>query len=278
MGKLNGKVAVITGAASGMGRATAILFAKEGAAVVLTDLNSQGGETAVAECAAAGGRAVFQRTDVTSEPDIKAAVDRAVREYGRLDIMYNNAGVAGAVGPIDKVTAQDFDKTIAILLRAAFLGMKYSIPAIRKSGGGSIISTASVAGLRGVGFLAPYSAAKAAVVNLTEAVAIEVGHDRIRVNCICPGGVNTPLIHRGRPGAEEAAEKNMARMQPIPRAGRPEDIARMALFLASDDSEWITGTAMVVDGGVNTGNARFRLPGIPGDGVFSGPSFEKHGK
>ncbi|MGH7781821.1 MAG: SDR family NAD(P)-dependent oxidoreductase [Candidatus Binataceae bacterium] len=276
MGKLNGKVAVITGAASGMGRATALLFAKEGAAVVLTDLNSQGGETAVAECAAAGGRAVFQRTDVTSEADIKSAVERAVKEYGRLDIMYNNAGVAGAVGPIDKVAAADFDKTIAILLRAAFLGMKYSIPAMRKSGGGSIISTASVAGLRGVGFLAAYSAAKAAVVNLTEAVAIEVGHDKIRVNCICPGGVNTPLIHRGRPGAEAAAEKNMARMQPIARAGHPEDIAKMALFLASDDSEWITGTAMVVDGGVNTGNARFRLAGVPDDGAFSGPSFE-HG-
>ncbi len=275
MGKLDGKVAVITGAASGMGRATAILFAKEGASVVLTDLNSQGGKTAVAECAAAGGRAVFQRTDVTSEADIKAAVDRAVREYGRLDIMYNNAGVAGAVGPIEKVAAGDFDKTIAILLRAAFLGMKYSIPELRKAGGGSIISTASVAGLRGVGYLAAYSAAKAAVVNLTEAVAIEVGHDKIRVNCICPGGVNTPLIHRGAPGAEAAAEKNMARMQPIPRAGRPEDIAKMALFLASDDSEWITGTAMVVDGGVNTGNARFRLGGIAGDGRFSGPSFER---
>ena len=275
MGKLNGKVAVITGAASGMGRATALLFAKEGAAVVLTDLNSQGGETAVAECAAAGGRAVFQRTDVTSEADIKAAVDRAVREYGRLDIMYNNAGVAGAVGPIEKVAAADFDKTIAILLRAAYLGMKYSIPAMRNAGGGSIISTASVAGLRGVGYLATYSAAKAAVVNLTQAVAIEVGHDKIRVNCICPGGVNTPLIHRGAPGAEAAAEKNMARMQPIPRAGHPEDIAKMALFLASDDSEWITGTAMVVDGGVNTGNARFRLGGIASDGRFSGPSFER---
>lgn len=277
MGKLNGKVAVITGAASGMGRATAILFAKEGASVVLTDLNSQGGETAVAECAAAGGRAVFQRTDVTSEQDIAAAVDRAVREYGRLDIMYNNAGVAGAVGPIEKVSAADFDKTVAILLRAAFLGMKYSIPAMRKAGGGSIISTSSVAGLRGVGFLATYSAAKAAIINLTEAIAIEVGHDKIRVNCICPGGVNTPLIHRDRPGAQEAAEKSMARAQPIARAGRPEDIARMALFLASDDSEWISGTAMVVDGGMATGNARFRLQGVSGDGVFSGPSFEHKG-
>jgi NAD(P)-dependent dehydrogenase (short-subunit alcohol dehydrogenase family) len=182
MGRIQGKVAVITGAASGMGRATALRFAKEGASVVLTDLNAQGGETAVAECAAAGGRAVFQRTDVTSEADIKAAVARAVKEYGRLDIMFNNAGIAGAVGPIDKVASADFDKTIAVLLRAAFLGMKYSIPEMRKAGGGSIISTASVAGLRGVGYLAAYSAAKAAVVNLTQAVAIEVGHDKIRVN------------------------------------------------------------------------------------------------
>jgi NAD(P)-dependent dehydrogenase (short-subunit alcohol dehydrogenase family) len=273
MGRIQGKVAVITGAASGMGRATALLFAKEGASVVLTDLNSQGGETAVAECAAAGGHAVFQRTDVTSEADIKAAVARAVKEYGRLDIMFNNAGVAGAVGPIEKVESADFDRTIGVLLRAAFLGMKYSIPEMRKAGGGSIISTASVAGLRGVGYLAAYSAAKAAVVNLTQAVAIEVGHDKIRVNCICPGGVVTPLIHRGAPGAEERSEKSMARMQPIPRAGKPNDIANMALFLASDDADWISGTAMVVDGGINTGNARFRMAGLPDSG-FSGPSFE----
>ncbi|HKN00166.1 MAG TPA: SDR family oxidoreductase [Candidatus Binataceae bacterium] len=276
MGKLDGKVAVITGAASGMGRATALRFTKEGAAVVLTDLNATGGEDAVAECAAAGGKAVFQRTDVTSEADIKAAVDRAVREYGKLDIMFNNAGVAGAIGPIEKVTSQDWDRTFAILLRAVFLGMKYSIPELRKAGGGSIITTSSVAGLRGSGYLATYSAAKGAIITLTQAVAIELGHDKIRVNCICPGGVNTPLIHRGRPGAEEGAEKNMARMQPIPRAGRPDDIANMALFLASDDAEWITGTAMVVDGGMNTGNARFRLAGLP-DAGFSGPSFEHSG-
>ncbi len=274
MGRIDGKVAVITGAASGMGRATALRFVKEGAAVVLTDLNARGGEEAVAECAAAGGRAVFQRTDVTSEADIKAAVARAVKEFGRLDIMFNNAGVAGAMGPIEKVSAEDWDRTMGVLLRAVFLGMKYSIPELRKAGGGSIISTASVAGLRGVGGIAAYSAAKAAVVNLTQAVAIEVGHDRIRVNCICPGGVNTPLVHRGTPGGYEEAEKRMARMQPIPRAGHPEDIAAMALFLASDESEWITGTAMVVDGGVNTGNARFRLEGMAMSG-FSGPSFER---
>ncbi len=273
MGKLDGKVAVITGAASGMGRATALRFAKEGASIVLADLNSQGGETAVAECAAAGARAVFQRVDVTSEVDIKSAVDRAVKEYGRLDIMFNNAGIAGAVGPIEKVESTDWDKTIATLLRAVFLGMKYSIPEMRKAGGGSIISTASVAALQGVGYLAAYAAAKAAVVNLTASVAIELGHDHIRVNCICPGGVNTPLIHRGAPGAFEHAEARMAKAQPIPRAGRPDDIANMALFLASDEAEWITGTAMVVDGGMATGNTRFRTRGLPDSG-FSGPSFE----
>ena len=270
MGKLNGKVAVITGAASGMGRATALLFVKEGASVVLTDLNSRGGEDAVSECAAAGGKAVFQRTDVTSENDIKAAVDRAVKEYGRLDIMYNNAGVAGALGAIENVSSQDWDKSMAVLLRAVFLGMKYSIPEMRKAGGGSIITTSSAAGLRGVGYLAPYSAAKGAIITLTQAVAIEVGHDKIRVNCICPGGVNTPLVHQGTRGGAEEAEKRMARMQPIPRAGHAEDIAKMALFLASDDAEWITGTAMVVDGGINTGNVRFAS-----QSSYSGPSFER---
>jgi NAD(P)-dependent dehydrogenase (short-subunit alcohol dehydrogenase family) len=274
MGKLDGKVAVITGAASGMGRATALRFSKEGAAVVLTDLNSHGGEEAVAECAAAGGRAVFQRTDVTSEADIRAAIERAVREFGRLDITFNNAGVAGAMGPIERVASADWDRTFATLLRAVYLGMKYSIPEMRKAGGGSIISTSSVAGLRGVGFLAAYSAAKAAIINLTEAVAIEVGRAKIRVNCICPGGVNTPLVNRGVPGGAEGAEQRMARMQPIPRAGHPEDIANMATFLASDEAEWITGTAMIVDGGMATGNSRFALGGLPDSG-FSGPSFER---
>ena len=151
--------------------------------------------------------------------------------------------------------------------------MKYSIPEMRKAGGGSIISTASIAGLRGVGYLAAYSAAKAAVVNLTQSVAIEVGHDKIRVNCICPGGVNTPLIHRGVRAATSERKNRWRKMQPIPRAGKPDDIATMALFLASDESEWISGTAMVVDGGINTGNARFRLAGLPDSG-FSGPSFE----
>ena len=274
MGKLDGKVAVITGAASGMGRATAIRFAKEGAAVVVADLNSQGGELVVSEIAAAKGRAVYQRTDVSSEDDIKAVISRAVKEYGHLDITYNNAGVGGAIGKLENIKGEDWDKTFHILTRAVFFGIKYSIEPMRKSGGGSIISTSSVAGLRGVSGLHAYSAAKAAVISITESAAIELGHDRIRVNCICPGGVVTPLVARGIPGGEEAAAKNMARMQPIPRAGRPEDIAAMALFLASDDAEWITGTAMIVDGGMNTGNARISMPQL-GNVGFSGPSFER---
>jgi|YelNatPaOPRAMG01_1025707.scaffolds.fasta_scaffold02631_9 NAD(P)-dependent dehydrogenase (short-subunit alcohol dehydrogenase family) len=274
MGKLDGKVAVITGGASGMGRASAILFAREGASVVVTDLNSQGGEMVVSEIAAAGGRAVFQRTDVTSEADIKAAIERAVQEYGRLDITFNNAGVAGAVGPLENIEAEDWDRTFAVLTRAPFFGIKHSIAPMRKSGGGSIISTASAAAIRGVAGLHAYSAAKAAVVNLTQSAAIALGRDRIRVNCICPGVVLTPLIYRGVPGGEKAAEQSLARMQPIARVGRPEDIAAMALFLASDDAQWITGTAMIVDGGVTTGNQRLRMDQL-GTGGFSGPSFER---
>src|SRR5713101_8817698 len=246
MGKLDGKVAVITGAASGMGRATAIRFAKEGAAVVVADLNSQAGEATISEIAAAGGRAVFQHTDVSSDRDIKALIDRAVKEYGRLDITYNNAGIGGATGKLGDISADDWDKTFVILTRAVFFGIKYSIEPMRKSGGGSIISTSSVAGLRGVAGLHAYSAAKAAVVSITESAAIELGRDRIRVNCICPGGILTPLVYRGMRGGEEVARRNMARSQPIPRAGKPEDIAAMATFLASDEAEWITGTAMVV--------------------------------
>jgi len=278
MGRLDGKVAVITGAASGIGRGTAIRFAGEGAAVVIADLNVEGGEATVRDCKENGGRAVFQKTDVSAEAEVKAAVARAVKEFGRLDIMYNNAGVGGAVGPIDETTVENWDKSLAILLRSVFLGMKFAIPEMRKVGGGSIISTASVAGLRGGAGPHAYSAAKAAVINLTRSVALEVGKDRIRVNCICPGGINTPLINTRMPGGEPVAEQFLSLIQAIPRAGHPQDVAAMALFLASDDSEWVTGTAMVVDGGLTAGGAVFGQNSdsalvVPGN--FAGPSFEK---
>ncbi len=270
MGKLDGKVAVITGAASGMGRASALRFAKEGAAVVIADLNSQAGEQTISEITAGGGRAVFQHTDVGSEKHLKALFDRALDEYGRLDITFNNAGLGGATGKLSEISAEDWDKTFVILTRAVFLGIRFSIEPMRKAGGGSIISTASVGALRPAAGLHAYCAAKAAVVSLTQSAAIELGQHNIRVNCICPGGIVTPLVYKGMPGGEEEARRNMARQQPIPRAGNPEDIAAMATFLASDDAEWITGTSMVVDGGMNTGNSRISF--APG---FSGPSFQR---
>jgi NAD(P)-dependent dehydrogenase (short-subunit alcohol dehydrogenase family) len=270
MGRLDHKVAVITGAASGMGRGTAIRFAGEGAAVVIADLNQEGGDAVVRDCKEQGGRAVFHKTNVESEADIKAAIERAVGEFGRLDITYNNAGIGGATGLLEETSSADWDKSFAILTRAVFLGIKYSVAPMRQAGGGSIISTSSVAGLRGVAGLHAYSAAKAAVISLTESAAIELGRDRIRVNCICPGGVITPLVYRGMRGGEEAARRNMDHAQPIPRAGKPEDIAAMAFFLASDDAEWITGASMVVDGGMATGNQRIYYRS-----GFSGPSFER---
>jgi NAD(P)-dependent dehydrogenase (short-subunit alcohol dehydrogenase family) len=278
MGRLDGKVAVITGAASGMGRAAAIRFAQEGAAIVVADLNRKGGEETVAECQKAGGRAIFQQVDVMNEADIKGAVDRAVTEFGKLDVIFNNAGLGGAIGKIEETTVENWDRTQAILLRAVFLGMKHAIPAMRKAGGGSIISTASIAGLQGGAGPHSYSAAKAAVVNLTKSAAIEVGPDNIRVNCICPGGINTPLIYNNVPGGYEAAGQFLKMLQPIARAGLPEDIAAMALFLASDESQWITGTAMVVDGGFTAGGTFFRNAQsgmqVPPSG-FAGPSFEQ---
>ena len=279
MGRLDGKVAVITGAASGIGRGAAIRFAGEGAAVVVTDLNIEGGEATVRDCKENGGRAVFQKVDVESEEDIKSAIARAVKEFGKLTTIFNNAGLGGAVGTIEEVTSENWDRTLRVLLRAVFLGMKYSVPEMRKAGGGSIISTASVAGLGGGRGPHAYSAAKAAVINLTRSVSLEVGKDKIRVNCICPGLINTPLVNKRIPGGEQTVSQLMSNIQSIPRVGNPDDIANMALFLASDESEWITGTAMVVDGGAIAGES-IRLAQQSGTNAlppsrFAGPSFQR---
>ena len=281
MGRLDKKVALITGAASGIGRATAIRFAGEGAAVVIADLNREGGDAAVRDCRENGGNAVFQLTDVAKEEGVKGAVDRAVKEFGRLDVIYNNAGLGGAVGQLEKTTAENWDRTFAILLRAVFLGIKYAAPEMRKLGGGSIISTASIAGLRGAAGLHAYCAAKAGVISLTRSAAIELAKDKIRVNCICPGLIATPLTYNRLPGGEQTATQLFAGFQPWPRTGRPEDIAAMALYLASDDSEFVSGQAMVVDGAATSGMGAGNLqqsqqpatPSMLGD-EWSGPSFE----
>ena len=248
-GRLDGKVAVITGGGNGIGRATVLRFLEEGARVVVADLNEQtGSETlALAKQAGAESRARFIRADVAREADVEAAVALATKDFGRLDVMFNNAGVAGAFGPITDITEEDWDYTFDVLVKGVFFGMKHAARALKAQGsGGVIVSTASIAGLSGGDGPQAYSASKAAVINLTRAVAVELAPQRIRVNAICPGGILTPLIHRGN---AEAMRPVLEKFQPWPEAGQPEHIAGAALYLASDDATFVTGEALVVDGG-----------------------------
>ncbi|HLI66690.1 MAG TPA: glucose 1-dehydrogenase [Caulobacteraceae bacterium] len=278
MGQLDGKVAVITGAASGMGRAAAILFAREGAKVVLADLNGAGGEAAAEAASAEGRPCVFQRTDVSAEADVAALVARALGEFGRLDVMFNNAGIGGALGSIADIAVEDWDRTQAVCLRGVFLGIKHAVPPMRAQGGGAIVSTASIAGIDGYANLHAYSAAKAGVVNLTRSAALELARDKIRVNSIAPGGVATPIIGGGANFNKAAVDAVLVNAQPLPLAGQPEDIAAAALFLASDAARFITGHCLVVDGGATAG----ALSTAPRAGQetprpqrsFAGPSFE----
>lgn len=250
MGRLDGKVAIVTGAASGIGRGIAKLFVREGATVIIADLNQHGGTDAAREFAGGSGRAIFHRADVTAEADVNQLIAKAASEFGRLDILVNNVG-GGPLVPFERTTVEDWDHTFAVTMRSVFLGMRAAIPEMRKGGGGSIISISSNAGIRGMPPLHAYSAAKAGVINLTESVARLVGADFIRVNCISPGLIATPAARSGVPDADHV----FAKSQPIPKPGDPEDIAAAALFLASDESRWVTGTTMIVDGGQNTAPA-----------------------
>jgi len=275
MQPLEGKVAVVTGAASGIGRASALLFARSGAKVVLADLNTQGGEEAAALCAQSGNPAIFQRTDVASEADVAALVGRATGAFGRLDILFNNAGFGGAAGPIEDVPVEDWDRTLAVCVRGPFLGIKHAVRPMRACGGGAIISTASTVGPRGFADLVAYSTAKAAVINLTRSAALQLAQDMIRVNCIAPGVINTPGLVGRRDYDRARQDEININAQPLPVAGQPEDVAQAALFLASDAARFITGETLVVDGGVTVGaKARPRESARRG---FTGPSFEVPG-
>lgn len=248
-GRLEGKVAVVTGGGNGIGRATVLRFLAEGARVVAADLNEETGHETLdlAARAGAGDRVRFVRTDVAREADVEKAVQLATREFGRLDVMFNNAGVAGAFGPITHVDADDWDYTFAVLVKGVFLGTKHAARAMKAQGtGGSIVNTGSIAGMSGGEGPQAYSAAKAAVINLTRAVAVELAPERIRVNAVCPGAILTPLIHRGN---EDAMRPLLEQLQPWPEAGRAEHVAAAVLFLASEDAGFVTGEALVVDGG-----------------------------
>ena len=250
MGRLDGKVAVITGGASGMGEAASRLFVREGASIVIGDVQER---KAAALAAGLGRNAVARLADVSRASDVEALVDTAVSTFGRLDVMFNNAGIGGGEGLIHETSEALFDRIVAVDLKAVWLGIKYAVPAMLKAGAGSIVNTASVSALMGMRYQGAYGAAKGGVVQLTRVAAIEYAEHGIRVNAILPGGVLTPLVYAnpalGRQLDPQVMEAQLAQVQPIRRAGQPMDIANAALWLASDESSFVTGASIVVDGG-----------------------------
>ena len=251
MKRLEGKVAVITGAASGIGRASALLFAREGAAVVVADLDAGAGEETVAQIKREGGEAASVRTDVSESTDAERMIRTAVETFGRVDVLFNNAGV-NFPATVVEITEEAWQRSLDVNLKGVMLGCRYAIPEMLKLGGGSIINTASMLGLVASPRQAPYSAAKGAVVMLTRQVAIDYAQRNIRVNCLCPSEVNTEMNRRfieQSPDPRAELRRVLARI-PMDRMAEPDEIAAAALFLASDDASYITGVALPVDGGL----------------------------
>jgi NAD(P)-dependent dehydrogenase (short-subunit alcohol dehydrogenase family) len=248
--KLEGKVALITGAASGIGRATAFLFAREGAAVVMMDVNEADGQDVAAEITHQGGHAIFEPGDVTRVEDCRRVIKRTVAEFSGLHILFNNAGIIRRASVVE-LSEADWDRVMAVNVKAIFLMCREVVSIMASAGGGSIINMASGWGLAGGPRAAVYCASKGAVVLLTKAMAVDHGPQGIRVNCICPGDTDTAMLRSeaqqlGEPGDRFLAE---AAKRPLGRVGQPQEIAQAALYLASDGASFVTGTALVVDGG-----------------------------
>jgi NAD(P)-dependent dehydrogenase (short-subunit alcohol dehydrogenase family) len=250
--RLKGKVAIITGAGSGLGRAAAVLFAGESAKVVVAANREKDGEQTVKSIKEAGGDAIFARVDVTKAADVENAVKAAVTRYGKLDIMLNNAGTPGRGKLIADITEEEWNRVISINLTGVFLGTKYAIPEMLKGAGGVIINISSVAGVSPRRYAGAYAAAKAAVIQLTRVTALEYARKNIRANCILPGPIDTPFFAKVAGGDPEkiALFKEVVRNEvPMGRFAQPEEIAQVALFLASDEASYITGAAFAADGG-----------------------------
>jgi len=245
---LLGKVAIVTGAGSGIGRASAERFAAEGAAVVVADIRGRKAEETVSAIREAGGEAVACEVDVAVAADVERMVDTALEHFAGLHALFNNAGTIRP-GTAVELSEADWDLVMAVNVKSVFLGAKYAVPVMAAAGGGAIVSTASVSGLAGDPASVVYSASKAAVINLTRSLAVDHARQGIRVNCICPGAVDTPPV--GRMLASERAREVAARAHPLGRIGRPDEIAAAAVWLASSEASFVTGQAIVVDGGLS---------------------------
>ena len=246
-GRVDGKVAMLTGAGSGIGRATALAFAREGAKVVVADIVVAGGEETVRMIKAAGGEAIFVKTDVTKAAEVEALVKKTVETYGRVDCAFNNAGIEGEMALTADCTEENWDRVVNIDLKGVWLCMKYEIPQMLKQGGGAIVNTASVAGLVGFQGIPAYVASKHGVNGLTKTAALEYAKSGIRVNAVCPGVIHTPMVERFFSANPQASEA-MSALEPVGRLGKPEEIAEAVLWLCSDAASFVTGLPMAVDG------------------------------
>ena len=248
--RLKDKVAIITGAASGIGKATAKIFAEHGAKVVVADIDGDGGNQTVTDIQGASNEAIYVKTDVTIKADTEQMVAQTVKSYGKLDILFNNAGIAMRL-PVAELSEEDWHRCLDVNLTGVFLCAKAAIPEMQKNGGGSIINMSSIYGIVGADVRAAYVASKGAVTNLTRGMALDYAEDNIRVNCICPGFVETPLVAGVVKNPEEY--QKLANKHPMRRLGQPEEIAYGALYLASDESAFVTGIALPIDGGYTAG-------------------------
>ena len=247
-GQLNSKVALVTGGSSGIGRATALTFASEGAKVVVADMQQDGGHQTVHMIQESGGEATFVPVDVTKAADVEAMIAKAVQTYGRLDCAYNNAGVGSrARAPLADYPEEDWHRIIAINLTGVWLCMKYEIPQMLQQGGGAIVNTASIAGLVGLSETSAYVASKHGVVGITRTAALEYARQGIRVNCVCPGYIRTPMTAQSMSDPDRLAQ--MIAREPIGRVGNPEEVAAAVMWLCSDAASFVTGHTMTVDGG-----------------------------
>lgn len=249
--QLSGKLVVITGAATGIGRATALLFAQEGAEVAIGDINEEGGRQTVADIEAAGGRASFVGCNVTEAAEVESLMHAAAEAMGGIDVIVNNAG-AQRSGRVTEFPVEEWDVLMRVNPRSCFLGAKYGVPYLRQRGGGAIVNVASLAGLKGGPGMTAYSASKGAVIAFTKALAAELAPDGIRVNAMCPGWIDTPFNQPAIDfmGGREAQDQVVRQIVPMGRQGTPEEIASGMLFLASAASSYMTGQALVIDGGV----------------------------